>query len=245
MSSSPSKPDHGQQGPDPEYKTLYLIGGVASGLLVLLTLLHSSVFFVVGLPTSVTQWFELFTDSALKGLLAFELLLVVYVILSVPVALALYAALRRSNPSLTLLFLAFALFGAAIFVTSRPAFEMLSLSHAYTSATTEAQQAAYLAAGEATLAAFTGTAYWTSYILGSLSGFLVSIVILQGTVFSKPTGYLRLASSVFDLGIFIPTVGMFIALVSVFCLMGFHVLVALRLTHLGRIGRLVEGPSDT
>jgi hypothetical protein len=243
MSPSHSN-SHGLQGADPAFKSLYMIGGAASGLLVFLPLLHSTVFFLVGLPTTVAEWFELFAASAINGLLAFELLLIIYVVLSVPVALALYAALRRINPSLTLLYLAFALFGAVAFVASRPALQMLSLSHAYASATTEAQRAAYLAAGEATLAAFKGTAFWTSYILGSVSGFLVSIVILQGMVFSKTAGYLRLASSIFDFGIFIPAVGMFVSLISVFCLIGFHTLVALRLTRLGRASRTAEAQSD-
>jgi hypothetical protein len=161
------------------------------------------------------------------------LLLVFYVILSIPVALALYACLQRTNPSLTSLYLALALFGAAAFVTSRPAFEMLSLSNSYAAATSDAQRAAFLAAGEATLAAFSGTAYWVSYILGSLGGFVISIVILQGTVFSRITAYLRLASNVFDFGIFVPTIGIFIALLSVFCLMGFNIMVTRRLLQMG------------
>ena len=233
-----------EQISDPAFRTLYLLGGIASGLLVLLTLFHSAVFFVVGLPSSVTEWFDLFSASPLKGLLAFELLLVIYVVLSIPVAFALYAALRRTSPSLSLLYLAFAIFGAATFVTSRPAFDMLALSKAYAVASTAAQRAAYVAAGEAALAAFQGTAYWTSYIIGSISGFLLSIVIFQGTIFSKVTGYLRLASSILDFGIFIPGVGMFIALGSVFCLIAFHVLVAIRLTHLGRIPYPVVTPGN-
>jgi hypothetical protein len=215
------------------YRSLYLIGGAAAALEVLFIVLQSGVFFVVGLPGSVIEWFELFERSPLRGLLAFELLLVFYVILSIPVALALYAALQRTNPALTSLYLAIALFGAVAFVTSRPAFEMLSLSNSYAAATSDGQRAAYLAAGEATLAAFSGTAYWVSYILGSLSGFVISIVILQSSVISRSTAYLRLASSIFDFGIFVPTIGIFIALLSVFCLMGFNILVARRLLQMG------------
>lgn len=220
------------------YRSLYLIGGAAAALEVLCTVLQSGVFFVIGLPGSVVEWFELFERSPLRGLLAFELLLVFYVIFSIPVALALFAALQRTNPALMSLYLALALFGAVAFVTSRPAFEMLSLSHSYAAAATNAQRAVYLAAGEATLAAFSGTAYWVSYILGSLGGFVISIVILQGTVFSRPTAYLRLASSIFDFGIFVPTIGIFIALLSVFCLIGFNILVTLRLLQMGRGARV-------
>ncbi|OGO49948.1 MAG: hypothetical protein A2Z30_04945 [Chloroflexi bacterium RBG_16_64_43] len=234
MSSIESHPKAGQVEVDPNFRQLYRIGGVASALLVALTVLHSTVFFVVGLPTTIIEWFELFQRSALGGLLAFELLLVVYVVLSIPVVLAIYAALRQVNPSLMVIYLALGLVGAVAFIASRPAFEMLSLSHGYATAVTDAQRGAFLAAGEATVAVFKGTAFWVSYILGSIGGLLVSVVILRSAVFSKTTGYLRLASSVLDFGMFVPAIGLFIALFSVFCLLGFNVLVARRLLQLGR-----------
>jgi hypothetical protein len=219
---------------DPRFRQLYRFGGIAAALLVVLTLLHSSVFFVVGLPTSVIEWYELYQRSALSGLLAFELLMVVYVIISIPVALALYAALRGSNPSLAILYLAITIVGAVAFVASRPAFEMLSLSQGYAAASTDVQRAAYLAAGESTLAVFHGTAFWVSYVLGSLGGLLVSLAILRSGVFSKATAYLRIASSVLDFGLFVPAVGLYIALFSVFCLLGFNILVARQLLRLAR-----------
>jgi hypothetical protein len=232
-----SQPKTEQVEPDPTYRSLYRIGGVAAALMVLVTILHIGVFFVVGLPESILEWFELFEGSPIGGLLAFELLLVVYVVLSIPLALALYAALRRTNPSLMSISLALALIGAVAFIISRPAFEMLSLSNAYATATTDAQRTAYIAAGEVTFAAFGGTTYWVSYIFGSIGGLMISVVMLQGAVFSKTTAYLRLASSVLDLGIFVPTIGLFIAIISVFCLMGFNILVAWRLLQIGRTGQ--------
>lgn len=235
MSSAELHPGPGQAGADPAYKSLYLIGGVASALLALLTVLHSSVFFAVGLPTTVLEWFELFERSALSGLLAFELLLVVYVVLSVPAVLALYAALRRASPSLMAIYAALALIGAVAFIGSRPGFEMLFLSQGYAAATTEAQRAAILAAGEGTLAVFHGTAFWVSYVLGSIGGLLVSAAMLRSAIFSKATAHLRIASSVLDFGIFVPSIGLFISLFSVFCLLAFNIIVARRLIQLGRL----------
>jgi hypothetical protein len=219
---------------DPTYKPLYRVGGIAAVLMVLLTLLHSAVFFVIGLPTSIVEWFELFQRSALSGLLASELLLVLYVILNVPFALAVYAALRKSNPSLMAIYLALALVGTTAFIVSRPGFEMLSLSHGYAVATSDAQRAAFLAAGESTFAAFEGTAFWVSYILGSISGLVLSAAILRSTIFSRASAYLRIASSVLDFGLFVPTIGLFISLFSVFSLMAFHILMARRLLQMGR-----------
>jgi hypothetical protein len=167
-------------------------------------------------------------------LLASELLLIFYVILNIPFALAVYAALRKSSPSLMAIYLALALVGIVAFIASRPAFEMLSISRGYAAATTDPQRAAFLAAGESTFAAFKGTAFWVSYILGSIGGLFLSATILPSTIFGKASAYLRIASSVLDFGLFVPTIGLFISLFSVFCLLAFHVLMARRLLQMGR-----------
>jgi hypothetical protein len=216
------------------WKWLYRMGGVAALLAVVVTLLHSGVYAVVGLPTTAPEWFALFQSNALGGLLAFELLMVLYVLLYVPVVLALYVALRRASPSLTVVFVALSLIGVVAFIVARPAIEMLTLSDAHAAATTDAHRASYLAAGEATLAVFHGTAFWVSYLLGSISGLILAAVMLRTSIFSRSTAYLRIASSVLDFGLFVPAVGLYLALGSVLCLMAFNILVARRLLQLGR-----------
>lgn len=219
---------------DADWRWLYRIGGLAAALLVVVTLLHSSVYFVVGLPDDVVGWFELFDDNPLGGLLAFELLMVVYVVFSVPVVLALYVALRQASPSLMAIYVGLSLIGIMAFIVARPAFEMLSLSEGFAAAATDAQRSAYLAAGESTLAVFHGTAFWVSYLLGSVGGLIVAAVMLRTTVFGRTTAYLRIASSVLDFGLFVPAIGLAISLGSVLCLTVFNVLVARRLLQLGR-----------
>jgi len=157
-----------------------------AALLVVLTVLHSSVYFVVGLPDDVAGWFGLFGDNPLGGLLDFELLMVGYVVLSVPVVLALYVALRRASPSLMAVYIGLSLVGIMAFIVARPAFEMLSLSEGFAAATTDAQRSAYLAAGEATLAVFHGTAFWVSYLLGSIGGLILAAVMLRTTEGAMP-----------------------------------------------------------
>ena len=234
MSSIDAPPERPQAEVDADWRWLYRIGGVAAALLVVVTILHSSVYFVVGLPDDVVGWFGLFADNPLGGLLAFELLMVGYVVLSVPVVLALYVSLRRGSPALMAVYVGLSLIGIMAFIVARPAFEMLSLGNGYAAAASEVERTAYLAAGEATLAVFHGTAFWVSYLLGSIGGLIVAAVMLRSTVFSKTTAYLRIASSVLDFGLFVPTIGLSIALGSVLCLTVFNVLVARRLLRLGR-----------
>jgi hypothetical protein len=72
-----------------------------------------------------------------------------------------------------------------------------------------------------------------SYILGSITGLLIAAVMLRSSVFSRTTAYLRIGSSVFDFGIFIPGIGLFISLLSVVFLLMFNILIARRLFQLG------------
>jgi hypothetical protein len=77
--------------------------------------------------------------------------------LGIATTLALYAALRPINESLMAIATVLGLVEAIAFILARPAFEMLYLSSQYVAATTEAQRAMFLAAGEAMVAALNGT----------------------------------------------------------------------------------------
>jgi hypothetical protein len=217
------------------WNSLFKNGGAAALIMVAITLAQVVIFAVAPPPLegSAGDWFALFQKSAFLGLLGFESLLIIYALLSVLVSIALFAALRPASQSLSVLFLILSVIGSMAFVMARPALEMLSLSNQYSAATTDTQRAAFLAAGEAMVAIFHGTSFQVSYILGSITGILIAAAMLRSGVFSKATAYLRLGSSVFDFGIFIPGIGLFISLLSVVFLLVFNILVARRLLQLG------------
>jgi hypothetical protein len=218
----------------PDWKPLYKIGGWAALTMVLIYPLQLVVFSIAPPAETAIGWFTLFQANKLMGLLSFELLFIFYGALSIPVAIALYIALRRTDPSLTAIYLALGLVGTTALFTARPAFEMLSLSNQYATATTEAQRSLYLAAGETLRAVFNGTAFQVSYFLGSITGLIISIVMLRSNIFSKATAYVRIASSVLDFGILVPVIGIFISIFSVLFLLIWNVLIARRLLQLGR-----------
>jgi hypothetical protein len=221
-----------------DWASLYTVGGAAALFMVAVTLAQFVVFAVAPPPLEGTagDWFSLFQKSPVLGLLGFEFSLVIYALLSVVVAVALFAAIRPASPSLTALFLVLSVIGSMAFVVARPALEMLSLSNQFSAATTDTQRAALLAAGEAMVAVFHGTAFQVSYILGSITGLVIAAAMLRSGVFSRATAYLRIASSVFDFGLFIPGIGLFISLLSVVFLLVFNLLIARRLLQLGRRG---------
>ena len=221
---------------DPDWKPLYKLGGV-SALMMIAIIIVQMVFFITApqpLEGTVIDWFRLFQNNKLVGLINFELLMIVYVFLSIPITLSLYVLLRQVNPSFTAIYLVLSLIGIICFVAARPAFEMLSLSNGYAAATTDAEKTLYLSAGQAMMAAFNGTSFHTSYVLGSISGLIISLVMLKTNTFNKATAYVRIASSVFDFGLYIPTVGVFISIFSVLFLFIWNIMIARRLLQLGK-----------
>lgn len=234
--SSPHPKKPLANAPDSSWRTLYKAGGFAAWILVAITLTQFTAVMVAPPPFegSALAWFNYFQNSWLFGLIGFELLMVIYVVFSTLVALSLYVVLRQVNHSFMLIFLALSFIGAISFIAARPVFEMLSLSNQYAAATTDAQRAVLLAAGEGMLATFHGTNFHISYILGSITGLIVAFVMLRSNIFSRKTAYVRIASSVLDFGLYVPTIGIFISASSVLFLMVFNALVARRLLQLSR-----------
>lgn len=218
------------------WRPLFKMGGVSALMMVGIIIVQMIVFMSAPPPYegNASAWFALFQNNKLIGLIDFELLMIVYVFLSLPITLALYVLLRHVSPSFTAIYIVLSLIGVMSFIVARPAFEMLSLSNGYAAAVTDAERAVYLSAGETLLAVFHGTAFQVSYVLGSLGGLIISLVMLKTDVFSKTTAYLRIASSVFDFGLYVPVVGMYISIFSVLFLLIWDILIARRLFQLGR-----------
>ncbi|HEY3474422.1 MAG TPA: hypothetical protein VGK56_07400, partial [Anaerolineales bacterium] len=190
------------------------------------------------LEGSAIDWFSLFQRNKLIGLVDFELLMIVYTLISVPIVLCLHHALRQTDSAFTTLYAMLSLIGIVCFIAARPAFEMLSLSNQFAATTDEMQRSAILAAGEATLAAFHGTAFHVSYVLGSITGLIISLVMLRSHLFSRGTAYVRIGSSVFDFGLYLPAVGVYVSIFSVLFLFVWNIMIARRLL------QLVRSPSE-
>jgi hypothetical protein len=231
--SKQSRAENGSSG----WSSLYKLGGISSLLLVAIVIIQLIVFTIAPPPLDGTaiDWFILFQKNPIIGLIHFEFLMIIYVILCIPIVLSLYTLLRRVNPSWTAIYLILSLLGVMCFIAARPAFEMLHLSNGYDAAETEVQKAAFLAAGEAKVATFHGTAFYINYVLGSLTGLIISWVMLKTTLFSKATAYVRIASSLCDFGLVVPTIGMFIAIFSMLFLVIWNIVVARRLFQLANI----------
>ena len=213
------------------WQTLHRLGGVSALAVLVLIPIQMVVFFVWPPPNSVIGWFALFQDNALVGLLDMDLLLIVDYLLLIGVFSALWVSLRRANESLMAIALILQLVATATYLASTVAFEMLTLSNQYAAATTEVERSIFLAAGQAMLATWQGTAFDVSYVLSAIAILIVSAVMLRSHhLFSKTTGYAGLSAGVLAL---VPptagTIGVIFSLVSLVPMVIWLALIARRL----------------
>ena len=208
------------------WATLFRVAAAAAIVVVLLVPIQITVFVLYPYPDGVAGWFELLNDNPLAGLIDLDLLLVVDNILLVVIALAMYVGLRRVNPSVATMALGLWLVGLVLLIAANPAIEMLALSHRFADATTEAERAALLAAGEALIATWEGTAFQVSYIIGQIAGLAMGWVMLKSSLFSRPTAYTLIAGNLVGFGYYLPAVGLAISAFSGVVLWAWFALVA-------------------
>ncbi len=232
------------------WKPLYKTGAIAALLAALLfrrnigaeVSLFTS---VEAIPTTVADWYVLLQANPFVGLsfLAFFNLFN-YILVGV-IFLALAAALWSVNKSAAALALASGLLGIVLNLASNVSLTMLSLSQRYVVATSEAQRADLLAAGQTVLAgsgslsANPGTGALVSLLLVALAGLLFSLMLLPS---HRATAILGLLASGCDLAyclVFpltpIAPVYLFLAAAGLFWML-WHLLVARVLFQCSTIG---------
>jgi hypothetical protein len=226
------------------YKSLYRLGGAAALIVVVLTVAEIVSFIIYPAPTTVSGWFTLFQSNAVIGLLDFWGLEVPMYVMFVLVFLALYVALRKTGQGGMAIALSFVLLGVGIFFATNNPFTMLSLSSQHAAATTDAQRAAFLAAGE-TVLANTGQRAVGGFNVGlflvSIAGLLVSLAMFRSNSFSKSTAYVGTLAYTLSLADYLrqaltqsEIVALLVILPGALLLVIFHALVGRRLYQLGR-----------
>lgn len=225
---------------DPTWRSLYTLGGTAALIIVALAIIQI-IFFIVWPPpgfesdvSTIMGYFTLLQDNTLLGLLHLDLLLMVDYVLLVLMFLALYIVLRRVSQSFMAIAIVLVFVGIATYFPSNIAFSMLSLSDQYAASTTDAERAMILASGQTLLTSLQSSTFYVSYILMSAAGLIISAVMLRSNnIFSKLTGYVGILASILGLGLFVPTIGLLLSLISLIPTVMWYILIARRLFQLG------------
>jgi hypothetical protein len=202
MSATPTFTQASPSTPAFEPHRLYKIAAVSALLELVVILVYFVVLAVLGnLPADLEARYMLMSSDPLSGLLRGDLFNLLIVGLYLGLLPGLYLALRRVAPTAMLYAAGFILIAVVLGFATNPDFSLLHLSRVYAQATTAAQRAQLLAAGQAILAAD----LWHSsgaYIAGLFlqgSGVLISLVMLRAKGFSKVTAWAGLLANSLDL----------------------------------------------
>lgn len=236
-----SKPIQDMESADPRWKDLYQFGGVAFIVLAFSTVFAIVAFFIWPYEPGFVPTVDVFTtlqENRLGGLMSLDLFFILGTLISVLPVLALYAALKQVNESYALIALVLAIIAIVALIPARPIAELVTLSDRYATATTDAARNQYLAAGEALLTLFNGTAWIVNIVLASVSNLISCLLMLRSSIFSRAIAYLGIAISIMIFLFFIPVVGMFLALLSTAGGVVFQIVVGLRLVRLARSSML-------
>jgi len=226
-----------------DWKGLCRLGGVAALILLLYSLVTMVVLTVFGVaPGTAAESFAMLQNNRLVGLLRLDLLTVfVYMPLSYLLFLGIYTALRRTNGAYATLATVLVFVGITLFLATPSALSMMFLSDKYALATTETQRNQLLAAGEAILASdmWHGTGAFIGGVLLQSGALLISVVMLQGKVFSKAIAYAGILTHGLDLAHFVfllwvPGLGTILTAIAGTLYLVWFPLVGLRLFQLGQ-----------
>ena len=146
-------------------------------------------------PTSTAGFYDLLLDNPVLGLITLDLLFIVSNTLSLMVHIALAVVLWRVSRSAVVIALAFAVVGAAAFISSTRPVEMLTLAHAYADADA-AGRTALVATGDGMLATWTGTGYDAYYFFGFATLLILAVLMLRSSIFTRATAVWGLVSAV-------------------------------------------------
>jgi hypothetical protein len=218
------------------WKDIYRIAFFASITIVVFIPVQIVVFILSPPPQTVEEFFKLFHYNALLGLLSLDLLLMIDYVLMVPIFLAIYVLLKKTNQSVTAIGVILGFIGIIIYFSSNTSFDMLYLSQQYDITQTDTQQSLYLlAAGQSMLATFQGTSFHVSYVLLSLATLILSFLMLKDNVFGRKTGLAGILLAVVGLGLYIPVVGFALSILSLIPGTAWYLLVAKSLYKISKL----------
>lgn len=217
-----------------EWRPLARWGGVAALASAGLVVVQVALFVVWPPVHTVSQVYALMDASPALGLIGLDGLYIVNNIAVYVFYLGLATALWHRSRSGVALVLGLGTLQMAAYLASNPAVEMLALAGRHSRAD-PIERATLLAAGEAVLAGWKGTAFLVYYLLGAAVLLLIARLLAHSGTFSRATAVCALVSGLL---MCVPstfgTIGLVFSLLSLIPWCAFCVLGGRRLLELGR-----------
>lgn len=183
-------------------------------IIVVVLRVQTIVYVMAPLPEAVIHFCQTFHVSMFVGLLALNLLIMSDWLLYIPLFLALYVVLRRTDRRYMAIALQTALVASLVHFASNTAFHMIALNGQYMAATTDMERAMTLAAGTQMMTIDHNATSYISHILTAFSGLIISVVMLRSYLFGDAVAYIGIVANLLAFGLFVPGVGVWISLMA-------------------------------
>jgi hypothetical protein len=198
------------------------VGGVVTLILLAYSLVTMVLLMVVGgQPKTVQEGFALLQDNRLVGLLRLDVLTILVMPGYYLLFLAFFTILNKANAALSALSTLLSVAGVTLVLATPSAFSWLSLSDKFAAASSDAERAQLVAAGEAILASdlWHGSGALVGGLLLETGMLLISVVMLDGRIFRKSIAYVGILTHGLDLahtplGFFVPSGGVILMVIA-------------------------------
>ena len=228
----------------PEIKSLCKVGGIASFVFILYSLITMIILSVFGgQPSTAIESFTMLQTNRILGLLRLDLLTVIFMPLYFLIFLGIFLALNGKNSAWSIIALISVFVGVTLLLATPSVFSMMNLSDKYAMATTDTQRGQLIAAGEAILASdmWHGTGAIIGSFLIQISALIFSFVMLRGKVFNKFTAYVGIITHGLDFAhsiflLVIPTIGIILMTIAGTLYLLWFPLIGVRLIQIGKEG---------
>ncbi|MBN2085499.1 MAG: DUF4386 family protein [Anaerolineales bacterium] len=229
---------------DPRWKDMYRLGGMAAAASVALIVLGVVAYILWPYSPNAVSTADVYAQvlaDRIGALMGMDLLYMIGNLTAIPLVLAMYVALHKVNESYALIAMVTGVMALLLLLAARPIVEVTAFADRYGVAATEAERNILLAAGEPLLALFTGTSYYVSYFLGTLSLLIYAFLMLEGKIFRKATAWVGIVTNAVAFGMFIPVIGLPLAFLSLAGLVIWDIQIARRFFQLARMASSARG----
>ena len=180
-----------------DYKiSLYRVGIIAATFMVTMIPVQIAFYLIWPHPTNIVDWFTLFNNNWIIGLISFDFLYMLSMIASIFLYIALFFALVERHKALSLFALIIGLIGLTIYFPSNTSIEMLSISKQFFNASSELEKRLFVASGQTLYATWQGTSYSVYYVLNGIALILFFLAMIKDNKFRKSTTYIGLTSGI-------------------------------------------------
>lgn len=176
--------------------TLFRAGIIATTFMLIMIPVQIAFFIIWPHPTNIEDWFTLFNDNWIIGLISYDFLYLLSMIASIFLYLALFFALYENQKAISLFAITIGLVGLTIYFPTNTSIEMLSISRQYLNATSDFDKNIFIASGQTLYSIWKGTAYAVYYVLNGIALILFFMAMIKNNKFKKSTAYIGLSAGI-------------------------------------------------